>query len=229
DPGTTFADETIAAQRAIDALHDHAVNKIVLLSHIGYPYDRQVLAALSGVDVVVGGDSHTLLGPDSLATYGVGTPRGAYAETLVNRDGDAVCVVQAGEYAQVVGELKVSFDAEGRVTACAGTPHVLIGDDFMIDDKPVSTADRDAFKADIAASGFLRITAPDPDATTVLQPYKESVAIYKETVVATAPLELCSRRVPGGPGSVDYGRSSAACNAEGSVNVRGGDIQQWVA
>src|SRR5690606_11957612 len=98
-----------------------------------------------------------------------------------------------------------------------------------IDDKPVSTADRDAFKADIAASGFLRITAPDPDATTVLQPYKESVAIYKETVVATAPLELCSRRVPGGPGSVDYGRSSAACNAEGSVNVRGGDIQQWVA
>ncbi|NUN61421.1 MAG: 5'-nucleotidase C-terminal domain-containing protein, partial [Burkholderiaceae bacterium] len=41
--------------------------------------------------------------------------------------------------------------------------------------------------------------------------------------------ELCARRVPGGPGSVDYGRSSAACNAEGSVSLRGGDIQQLVA
>lgn len=229
DADTTFEDETVAAQRAIDELRGQDINKIVLLSHIGYEYDKEVLAQLSGVDVVIGGDSHSLLGPDTLSTYGVGSPVGAYAETLQNRDGETVCLAQAWEYSQIVGELKVSFDGDGKVLSCEGTPHVLIGDDFKMGGEPVSEADRTSILADIEDSGFLRVTAPDANATTILQPYKESIEIYKETVVATAPIELCSRRVPGGPGSVDYGRSSAACNAEGSVNVRGGDIQQLVA
>lgn len=229
DPDTQFEDEAVAAQRAINELRDQGVNKIVLQSHIGYGYDKRLLAGLSGVDVVIGGDSHTLLGPDSLATYGVGTPGGAYAQALTNLDGDTVCVAQAWEYAQVVGELKVSFDGQGRVTACAGTPHVLIGDNFTIDGNAVNKADRSAINADIAASGFLYVIAPDADATAVLQPYKDSVETYKETVVAIAPIELCSRRLPGGPGTADYGRSSPACNAQGSVTVRGGDIQQLVA
>ncbi len=229
DADTTFEDEVIAAQRAIDTLQEQDVNKIVVLSHIGYEYDKRVLAELSGVDVVIGGDSHTLLGPDELTSYGVGSTAGAYGAALKSRDGDTVCLAQAWEYAQVVGELKVSFDSDGRVTACNGTPHVLIGDNFQIQGEAVSTGDRAAILADIAASGFLRVTAADPAASATLKPYQESVEIYKETVVANAPVELCSRRVPGGPGSVDYTRSSAACNAEGSVNTRGGDIQQLVA
>ncbi|MFA5633422.1 MAG: 5'-nucleotidase C-terminal domain-containing protein [Porticoccaceae bacterium] len=229
DADTTFEDETTAAQRTIDALHRQGVNKIILLSHIGYEHDQEVLARLSGVDVVIGGDSHSLLGPDSLATYGVGTPAGAYAATLSNRDGDPVCLAQAWEYSQIAGELEVSFDRDGRVLSCQGRPHVLIGDTFKIQAETVSEADRTAMLADVAASGFLRVTTPDPHATAVLQPYKESIEIFKETVVATAPAELCSRRVPGGPGSADYSRSSAACNQEGSVNLRGGDIQQLVA
>ncbi|KAF1024112.1 MAG: NAD 5'-nucleotidase [Paracidovorax wautersii] len=229
DPDTTFEDETVAAQRAIDALRAQGINKIVLQSHIGYEYDKQVLAKLSGVDVVIGGDSHTLLGPDTLATYGVGTPGGGYAQALRNKDGETVCIAQAWEYAHVVGELKVRFDAEGRVTQCAGTPHVLIGDNFQIGGKAVSTADRVAIEADVAASGFLRVTAENARAVEVLAPYTAQVADYRAKVVAHAPLELCARRVPGGVGSVDYSRSSADCNAEGSVSVRGGDVQQLVA
>lgn len=229
DPDTVFDDETVAAQRAIDELRAQGIDKIVLLSHIGYPYDRRVLAALSGVDVVIGGDSHTLLGPDSLADYGVGSPAGPYGETLTNHDGGRVCIAQAWEYAQVVGELRVSFDREGRVTACGGTPHVLIDDDFRVGGKPAGEADAAAFRADAARSGVLRITKPDAGAQSVLQAYKERVDVYKETVVATVPVELCSRRVPGGPGTPDYGRSSPACNARGHVNQHGGDIQQLVA
>src|SRR5690606_1453822 len=115
DPDTTFENEVTAAQRAIDALRAQDVNKIVVLSHIGYGYDLEVVAQLSGVDVVVGGDSHTLLGPSWMSTYGIGTPAGAYPTIARNRDGDTVCVVQAWEYSQVVGELRVRFDADGRV------------------------------------------------------------------------------------------------------------------
>lgn len=229
DAGTEFEDEVLAAQRAIDALKADGVNKIVVASHIGYANDRSLIAQLSGVDVVVGGDSHSLLGPQALAEYGVGTPAGAYAETLSNKDGEPVCLVQAWEYAQVVGELKVRFDADGRVTDCGGTPHVLIGDDFKVAGAAPGAADREALLADVDSSGFLRVTAPSATAAAVLAPYKELVDVFKAKQVAYSPEELCSRRVPGGPGSVDYGRSSATCNALGDVNVHGGDIQQWVA
>ncbi|MFN7155438.1 MAG: bifunctional metallophosphatase/5'-nucleotidase [Acidovorax sp.] len=229
DPDTTFQDETVAAQREIDALRAKGIDKVIVLSHIGYEYDKQVAARLSGVDVVVGGDSHTLLGPNTLTTAGVGSPAGAYPTRVTDKDGKPVCVVQAWEYAQVVGELKVSFNAQGEVTQCAGTPHVLIGDNFTIGGKAATDAEKTALKASAVATGVLRVTAPSPAATTTLQPFKDRVAVFNKTQVAVVPKELCSRRVPGGVGSVDYSRSSAACNAEGSVSLRGGDIQQLVA
>lgn len=229
DPDTTFEDEATAAQREIDQLRTQGVNKIVLMSHIGYEYDKQLAAKLNGVDVIVGGDSHTLLGPDALKTLGVGSPAGAYPTRTTSKDGKPVCIVQAWEYAQVVGELKVRFDGQGNVENCEGTPHVLIGDNFTIGGKAPSDAEKKALQASVAASGLLRTTAPQAAAAAVLKPFQDKVAVFNKTVVATAPAELCSRRVPGGPGSVDYSRSSAACNAAGSVNVRGGDIQQLVA
>ncbi|PZP91784.1 MAG: bifunctional metallophosphatase/5'-nucleotidase [Variovorax paradoxus] len=233
DADTRFEDEAVAAQREIDKLRAQGIDKIILMSHIGYAYDQEVIAKLSGVDVVVGGDSHTLLGPAALTTTGVGTPGGAYPTRLADKDGKNVCLVQAWEYAQVVGELKVSFDAKGEVTSCNGTPHVLIGNDYRMGTAltaPAATdAQRTAIAASVAATGFLRVTAPQAAATAVLQPFKDKVAVFNQTQVAVAPLELCLRRVPGGVGSADYGRSSAACSAEGSVSVRGGDIQQLVA
>lgn len=236
DADTTFEDEVTAAQREIDKLRSQGINKIVLMSHIGYGNDTALAPKLSGVDVIVGGDSHTLLGPDSLKTAGVGTPGGAYPTRLANKDGKTVCVVQAWEYAQVVGELKVKFDAQGDVTDCSGTPHVLIGDKFTIAGKAPTDAEKKAIDADVAAKGFLRVTQPAAAATAALQPFMDRVAVFNKTQTAVVPQELCARRVPGGeraagnrPAWYDYTRSSAACNAEGSVSVRGGDIQQLVA
>lgn len=227
DAGTLFSDEAVAAQMQIDALRAQGVNKIVVLSHIGYGYDKQIIPTLSGVDVVVGGDSHTLLGPDAMVDYGVGTPSGAYPTVLQNKDGKRVCLVQAWEYSQVVGELKVSFDANGDVTECAGTPHVLMGDALTVAGAAPAAADNNAMLADVAASGFLRIQQPDAQASAVLQPFKDKVDVFSASVVASVPQELCSRRVPGL--TRDRSRSSADCNTLGSVDLRGGDIQQLVA
>ncbi len=227
DPGTDFMDETATAQARIDALRARGVNKIILLSHIGYPHDKQLIARLSGVDVVVGGDSHSLLGPASLATYEVGSPEGSYPTEARDKDGKRVCLVQAWEYSQVVGELNVDFDAKGDVIRCAGRPHVLIDQDFRVGDALPAAPDQAAFLAGAKASGMLRIQAPDPVATAALQPFKAKADIYSRSVVATVARELCRRRVPGRRG--DVSNSSAACNAEGSVHQRGGDIQQLVA
>jgi len=235
DVGTTFEDELTAGQREVNRLRASGVNKIILMSHIGYNYDVELAPKFEGVDVIVGGDSHTLLGPTNMAAYKLSaTAGGAYPTRLTGKDGKTVCVVQAWEYSRVVGELKVNFDANGDVTSCTGTPHVLIGDDLKLGTAAVTAADRTAMLADIAASGFLRLTVPDAAASAVLAPFKEKVDAFNKTVVAVAPDELCSRRVPGGSATStakwnDFGRSSAACNALGDVTRRGGDIQQIVA
>ena len=46
DPGTVFGDETAAAQQQIDALRAQGVNKIIVMSHIGYDYDKQIIPNL---------------------------------------------------------------------------------------------------------------------------------------------------------------------------------------
>lgn len=230
DRDTNFEDEAAAAQREIDALKAQGVKSIIGLTHIGYGLDKEVIARLSGIDAVIGGDSHTLLGPDSMARYGVGSPGGAYPTVLKDKDGRTVCLAQAWEYSQVVGELKINFDAEGNVSGCAGTPHVLIDDNFTVGNQPATEAQRTAILADVQASGFLRVTKENAAAKAVFQPFKQKIQVFNETVVAAVEgEEICSRRVPGGPGSADYSRSSAACNALGSVSVRGGDIQQIAA
>ncbi|WP_426750366.1 bifunctional metallophosphatase/5'-nucleotidase [Myxococcus sp. Y35] len=226
DPDTTFEGEVPAAQRAIDALRAEGVNKVIVMSHIGYELDRTIIPQLSGVDVVIGGDSHTLLGPAAMEDLNVGSPAGPYGEPLRNRDGETVCIAQAWQYSRVVGELNVRFDADGVVTSCGGTPHVLIGDQFSIDGTPVSAEDNAAMLASATASGFLRVTQPDATAAQVLAPFQTRVQEYSQQVVAVASDELCNRRVPG---SVDRSRSSVSCNALGEVDARGGDIQQLVA
>ena len=229
DRDTHFEDEIVAAQREIDALTARGINKIIVLSHVGLPLDRQLAQRLRGVDVIVGGDSHTLLGPAAMANAGLGVPVADYPVRLRNADGKRVCVVQAAEYAQVLGELQVRFDAEGDVDDCSGTPHVLVGAAMRTSGQAPSGAELQALEAARAATGFLRVTQPSPAALAALTPYSARVAVFTQTQVAVVPQTLCARRVPGGPGTADYASSGAACNAEGAVGLRGGDIQQLVA
>lgn len=233
---TEFEDEVVAAQREIDRLQSEGVNKIVVLSHIGYTYDLEVASKLKGVDVVVGGDSHTLLGPkDKLARYlGADISQGYdYPTRVKDKDGNTVCVVHAWEYSQVVGELTIRFDADGKVENCDGTPRVLIGDDFQVKDgssqRAATAAEASAFNADIKESDILYVAAADQKAAATLAPFKAEVDKFKAKQVAVVPQELCSRRVPGGPGSIDYSRSASCANGQASVSARGGDIQQLVA
>ncbi len=76
---------------------------------MGYAREQELATKLSGVDVIVGGDSHTLLADAKLADYGV-TPEGDYPTMTKDKDGQNVCVVQAWQYSYVVGQLKVNFD-----------------------------------------------------------------------------------------------------------------------
>ena len=173
DPGTHFSDEATAAQREIDRLQALGVNKIILATHIGYEADLALVEQLSGVDVVVGGDTHTLLGPEKLQKYGM-SPAGPYPTHGTDRDGNPVCIVQAWQTSAVAGELQVHFDEHGVVTSCTGTPWILIGDAFNRPQPaadPLTPSELAAIKADVVAGGGLRITVPDAAATEILAPH----------------------------------------------------------
>ena len=223
DPGTRLLDEADSAQREIDHLRAQGIDKIVLLSHLGYAQDQAIAAQLSGVDVIVGGDSHSLLGDDSLKTFGL-SPAGAYPTAARNKDGDAVCVVQAWQYSAVVGELDVLFDGQGEVKSCAGQPHILIG-------STLGTLAGDALaaaRADLASQPALRVTEPDAAASAVLADYASQVKAFGAEPVAVAQQNLCLRRVPGT--RRDPSRSKLdGCNLDPHVIAHGGDVQQLVA
>ncbi len=123
-----FTDPVQAVQGEVDKLTEMGVNKIIVLSHSGYGVDQTVAANTSGVDVIVGGHSNTLLGDMDGAA-------GAYP-TVVN----GVQIVQAYAYGKYLGELNVTFDDAGEVISASGGP-------LLID---AGVTEDDAVKARIA-------------------------------------------------------------------------------
>jgi len=231
DPTTQFGDEVAAAQAAIDALKSQGVSRIVLLTHQGYEADRAMARQLSGVDVIVGGDSHTLLGPASLSTYGV-TPGGEYPTRTTDRDGKTVCVVHAWQYNFAVGELRARFNAAGDVENCDGQPRVLIGNALRRSASgaaALTDADRAAIAADLASQPALRVTAPSTRATAVLAPFAAQRTAFGAAQVGAATENLCLRRVPGSKRDISRSALGDVCNKNPFTDAHGGDAQQLVA
>ncbi len=108
---TLFDSDLVAvAQASVDALTAEGVNKIILLSHCGYQADLEIAQATSGIDVIVGGHTHTFL--TNMFTGG----EDYYPVILAGTDGDAVLVVSSGEHLEFLGRLDVEFDADGLLT-----------------------------------------------------------------------------------------------------------------
>lgn len=113
-PNVHFSAPAAAVQAEVDRLTAEGVGKIIVLSHVGYSVDKEIAAATKGVDVIVGGHSHTYL------ATGDDTAAGPYP-TMV---GDTA-IVQAYAYGKFLGELTVVFDDEGKLVSAAGAPLLM--------------------------------------------------------------------------------------------------------
>lgn len=109
-----FQDEIESLQADVDTLTAAGVDIIIALNHVGLPKDLEIAEKVTGLDLVVGGHSHSLLSNTS------DRAQGAYP-TMV---GD-VPVVQAYAYSKYVGELTLTFDDAGNVTSAMGEPILL--------------------------------------------------------------------------------------------------------
>jgi len=115
-PGNTviFSAAAGAVQSEVDRLTQEGVTKIILLTHVGLPADRRLAEELTGVDLIVGGHSHTLL------SNSAENAAGAYP-TMVN----GVPIVQAYAYGKYLGALTVTFDDAGAITQMSGDPILI--------------------------------------------------------------------------------------------------------
>ena len=109
-PGDVKFDDYIASAKAsVKAFKKQGVDKIIALTHIGYndgggDNDLELANQVDGIDVIVGGHSHTQLAEP----------------VVVKKYKEPTVIVQANEYSKFLGELDVSFDKKGKVIAYDG-------------------------------------------------------------------------------------------------------------
>ena len=113
-PNITFTDPSPAIQAEVDKLEAEGINKIILLSHSGFGVDNVIAINTTGVDVIVGGHSNTLLSNTS------DKAQGPYPD-MVN----GVAIVQAYAYGKYLGELNLTFDDAGKIVSATGEPVLL--------------------------------------------------------------------------------------------------------
>lgn len=117
--GVTFDDTFTSLRAQVDALTAAGITKIIALTHVGYTHDLEIAANIAGIDVVVGGHSHTLLSnTDENAA-------GPYPTLVKGPDGVEVPVVTAGAYAKYLGDLVVTWDDAGKVISATGAPILM--------------------------------------------------------------------------------------------------------
>ncbi|MER8431634.1 5'-nucleotidase C-terminal domain-containing protein [Mesorhizobium caraganae] len=118
-PNIAIADDVKSITAEVEKLKAQGVNKIIAVTHIGYRRERDVIAKIPGIDVVVGGHSHSLLSNTDPKA------EGPYPTMVDNPDGSKVPVVQAASYSKYLGEFKVVFDDNGVVKEASGDPIFL--------------------------------------------------------------------------------------------------------
>ncbi|SFD86589.1 5'-nucleotidase/hypothetical protein/2',3'-cyclic-nucleotide 2'-phosphodiesterase / 3'-nucleotidase / 5'-nucleotidase [Lentibacillus persicus] len=105
----TFEDYVDSAEKMVDEFEAQGIDKIVALTHIGYNdnpeiNDINLAKAVDGIDVILGGHSHTeLTTPDTITVDASGEEK---APTLINH---------TFQYSNFLGTMDVKFDENGRI------------------------------------------------------------------------------------------------------------------
>lgn len=117
-PGPTlqFTNYIEAAKKAVADLKAQGVNKIVALTHIGITFDRELARQVDGIQVIIGGHSHTPMGP----MVNPADPARPYPEVIASPSGKPVVMATDWEWGRWLGDLTVGFDANGDITNVLG-------------------------------------------------------------------------------------------------------------
>ncbi|WP_060670965.1 bifunctional metallophosphatase/5'-nucleotidase [Rossellomorea vietnamensis] len=104
DKEIVFRDAEKKAVEEVAKLQERGVNHIILLSHLGVRQDKVLAQKVKGIDIIVGGHSHTRLE----------TP------LVYHLKSEPTLIVQADEYGKSLGKLTAVFTERGILTEWDG-------------------------------------------------------------------------------------------------------------
>ncbi len=161
------SDVLTAVSGEAESLGAQGVNKIILVSHLqDVAEEIELVAMLSDVDVVIAGGGDDLLRNEGDTCMPDEEPASPYPNWVADSDGTMVPVVTAPGGYRCIGELNVTFDDAGKVTAAQGRS---IGVGFDVAPDPVVQAE-------------------------VIEPLAAAVAGIDAQVIGTSEVELDGRR-----------------------------------
>jgi 5'-nucleotidase/UDP-sugar diphosphatase len=105
----SISNPVLAVQEEAAKLAADGVDKIIVLSHAGFYADQMIARGAGGVDVIVGGHSHTHL------SNTLKPSQGPYP-----RMENGVPIIHAWPFGNTLGELNVVFDDKGNVISAVG-------------------------------------------------------------------------------------------------------------
>lgn len=91
-------------QKEVELFKEKGINKVILLSHLGYKLDKQMAQETSGVDVIIGGHSHNLV---------KGVTKGE--NLLYSKSNEPVIITNGGKDGDYFGHLNLEFDDKGVI------------------------------------------------------------------------------------------------------------------
>ncbi|KAK3097085.1 hypothetical protein FSP39_006245 [Pinctada imbricata] len=128
NPGETvkFNDVKESMRSEITKLKAQGVDIIIGVGHYGYGNDMRLAKEVDGIDVLVGGHTHSFLYKEA-GTKGpsVEKSEGPYPTVVTRPDGKPCLVVQVFFAGKYLGRLHVNFDNQGDVTRWSGLPILL--------------------------------------------------------------------------------------------------------
>ncbi len=190
-----ISDVLAAVQAEVESLAAAGVNKVILVSHLqGVSEEVALVADLTGVDVVIAGGGDDLLRNEGDTCMPDDEPAGPYPMLVADSSGTDVPVITAPGGYRCIGELTVTFDADGSIVSHTGRS---------------------------AGVGF--DVAPDAGVqSSVVEPLAAAVAEIDADVIGTSEVALDGRRASVRTGSSNQGnlhsdalRAAAANLAEG--------------
>ena len=207
-PGKTikFLPPEATARKYVYELNSKGINKIVVLSHLGYEPDVQLAKSVPGIDIIVGGHSHTFMGGPEFTQLGL-KPDMPYPTELAGPTGERVLIVHAWEYNQLLGQIKLDFDGLGRIGAYSGQPFLFSTNGFKLEDNYgwnhlcSCQPQFGEIMETVAKNPGIKIFWSNIDVDKVLQPYVDQIASELNSVVGVADENLI-RGPNTGPGPI---------------------------
>ena len=199
-----FLDEVETARKYVKKLQDEGINKIIVLSHAGYEKNVEIGEKVDGVDLIISGDTHYLLGKE-FEQFGLVPEKPDYPKKVNSPDGNPVYIAEAWNYSYLLGEMKAKFDKNGVIKELIPTPKVLIGDTFEIknaEGKVVQLGEKEkaVIINSIKNNKNIKVVKNDPVTEKLLERYqKEKTELGKKSVgkITEEILGGSDNRVPG--------------------------------